>query len=464
MVQHHFLLVSFPAQGHLNPALQLAHRLTRMGVLVTLATTVRMHRGLDKTSTIPGLSFAPFSDGYDDGFKPEEGKVSDDFIASYLLELRRRGSESIANLIASVKQNGGHPFTCIVHTMLLTWATELARQLHLPSALLWAQPATVFSIYYYYFKDDDFIRNKLSSVSNLMELPGLPPFEPRDLPSFITSPSGVYAFLLPSLGEDLRILQQEPNPIVLANTFEELEANALRAVGDSFRMMAVGPLVPSVLLHRKDSVDSCNYDYMEWLDSKPESSVIYVSFGSLCVLSKRQMEEIARGLIDSERPFLWSIREEKEQEKVSEYMEEIEGKGKIVRWCKQAEILSHRSLGCFVSHCGWNSSLESLAAGVPVLGVPQWGDQTTNSMLTEQVWKTGVRVKVAGGGGGGIARADEIRRCVEEVMGNGEKGKEVRKNVARWREASRGAMEEGGSSDRNLRALLDQLSAAPSNC
>ncbi|XP_028759543.1 crocetin glucosyltransferase, chloroplastic-like [Neltuma alba] len=465
MVHHHFLILAFPAQGHINPALQLAHRLIRMGVLVTLSTTVRMHRRMDKTSTnIPGLSFAPFSDGFDDGYKPEEG--SDDLKASaehYMSEFRRRGSESLADLIVSSKQNGGHPFTCIVHTMLLPWTTELARQFHLPSALLWVQPATLFDIFYYYFKDDNLIKNKLSSASNSIELPGLPPLEPPELPSFITCLSGTYAFVLPLMGEELRILQQEANPTVLLNTFEELEADALRVLDDSFRAIAVGPLVPSILLDGENLWDTRN-DYMEWLSSKPESSVIYISFGSLCVLPKRQMEEIARGLIDSGRPFLWSIREEEEQEKVSEYAEEMEEKGKIVRWCKQAEILSHKSVGCFVSHCGWNSSLESLVAGVPVVGIPQWADQTTNAKLIEQVWKTGVKVRVTKEeDGAGIARGEEIRRCVEEVMGNGERGKEVKKKAAEWGEVSREAGKAGGSSDSRLRALLDELVSAPNN-
>ncbi|KAK4266593.1 hypothetical protein QN277_027488 [Acacia crassicarpa] len=468
MAQHHFLLIAFPALGHINPVLQFAHRLIRTGILVTVSTTLHMHSRMDKmtSATIPGLSFAPFSDGYDDGYKYRDSS-SDDFQAStekYFSELRRFGTESLANLISSVKQNGAHPFTCIVHTMLLSWATELARKLHLPSALLWVQPAAVFAIFHYYFKDDSFIKNKLSSVSsNSIELPGLPLLEPQDLPSFVTSVSGVGPIILRSLAEDLRVLQQEPNPTVLFNTFEELEADALRVVRDTFRTIAIGPFVPSILLDRENnSSDSCN-DNMEWLSTKTESSVIYISFGSLSVLSKRQMEEMARGLIDSGRPFLWSIREEKEQEKVGEYMEEMEEKGRIVKWCKQGEILSHKSVGCFVSHCGWNSSLESLVAGVPVVGIPQWADQATNAKLIGEVWKTGVRVTTEEDDGERIVREDEIRRCVEEVMGDGERGKEVRKNAAKWREVSKEAVQVGGSSDASLRALLDQIGATPTN-
>ncbi|KAK4266597.1 hypothetical protein QN277_027492 [Acacia crassicarpa] len=464
MVQDHFLLLAYPSPGHLNPVLHLAHRLIRMGALVTVSTTVEMLRRTHYTSTpIPGLSFFHFSDAHDDdegGNDPS--KSSSDHCFS---DFWRRGSRSLANLITSVKQNGGHPFTCIVHTMLFPWATELARQHHLPSALLWIQPATLFGIFHYYFKDDSFIKNKLPSPSNSMiELPGLPPLKSRELPSVITSPSGVYAFVLPLMGEDLRILQQEQNPTVLVNTFEELEPDTLRALRDSFRTIAIGPLVPSILLDGEIPPDSGD-DYMEWLSSKAESSVIYISFGSLSVLSKRQMEEIARGLIESGRPWLWSIREEEEKEKVGEYREEMEEKGKIVSWCKQVEVLSHKSVGCFVSHCGWNSSLESLVAGVPVVAIPQMADQLTNAKLIEDVWKTGVRVTVEDGGDDGeeIVRGEEIRRSVEEVMGDGARGKEMRKNAAKWRELSREAVKVGGSSDANLMAFVDQLGGAPNN-
>ncbi|PQQ18455.1 crocetin glucosyltransferase chloroplastic [Prunus yedoensis var. nudiflora] len=126
-----------------------------------------------------------------------------------------------------------------------------------------------------------------------------------------------------------------------------------------------------------------------------------MSFGSVSALSKDQMEEIAKGLLDYGRPFLWVIREkeerneqdneaEKEEEKLS-CREELEELGKIVLWCCQLEVLSNPSLGCFVTHCGWNSSMESLVSGVPVVAFPLWTDQRTNAKLIEDTWKTGVR-------------------------------------------------------------------------
>lgn len=183
--------------------------------------------------------------------------------------------------------------------------------------------------------------------------------------------------------------------------------------------------------------------YVEWLDSKEDKSVVYISFGSYFVLSKRQTEEIASALLDSGFPFLWVIRvkeEEKEEEEELCFREELEGKGKLVKWCSQVEVLSHGSVGCFVTHCGWNSTMESLVSGVPMVAFPQWSDQKTNAKLIEDVWKIGVRVE---NDGDGIVEKEEIRKCVEEVMGSGE----LRMNVKKWKGLAREAAKEGGPSD-----------------
>ncbi|XP_061369162.1 phloretin 4'-O-glucosyltransferase-like [Gastrolobium bilobum] len=476
MVQHRFLLIAYPIQGHINPALQFAKRLIGMGVHVTFATSVYNYRRMTKKSTVHGLSFATFSDGYDDGYNAND----DSDLVSYMKELKRRGSESLRNIIFSSAQEG-HPFTCLVYTLLLQWAGAVAREFHLPTAVLWIQPATVFDIYYYYFNEfGDYISDKSKDPTCLIELPGLPfSLTTRDLPSFLLA-SNMYTFALPSFKEQLEELDLVTNPTVLVNTFEELETEALRAV-DKFRMIPIGPLIPSAFLDGKDPSDTSfggdivhvvsNDDYLEWLDSKPELSVIYVSFGSLAVLPKRQTEEIARALIDCGRPFLWVIRkkenenenenegkelQEKEKEEELSCMEELEKIGKIVKWCSQVEVLSHPSLGCFVTHCGWNSTLESLATGVPTVAFPQWTDQATNAKLIEDVWKTGVRLD-GEVNEEGIVEAKEIKKRLEVVMESGEKEEELRKNAKKWKSLAREAVKEGGSSDKNLRTFLDDV-------
>ncbi|KAE8022886.1 hypothetical protein FH972_008647 [Carpinus fangiana] len=458
MVRPHFLVVTYPAQGHINPGLQFAKRLIRLGAHVTFLTSVAARSRMAKTSDPDGLSFSTFSDGFKDG----------DDASHYMSEIKRRGTQALTDLVVS-SANEGRPFTGLVYTILLPWAADVASEFHLPSALLWIQPAMVLDIYYYFFNGyGDVIRNSSNDPSSPIQLPGLPLLTSRDLPSFLLA-SNTYTFMLPTFQEQLEALEKESKPRILVNTFDALEPESLRAI-EKFNLIGIGPLTPSAFLDGKDPSDNSfggdlfqsSKDYIEWLNSKPASSVIYVSFGSLLELSKQQMEEIARGLLDSGRPFLWVIRdkqngeEEKEEDKLS-CKEELEEKGKIVPWCSQLEVLSHPSLGCFVTHCGWNSTLESLVSGVPVVAFPQWTDQGTNAKLIEDMWKTGVRVIA---NEDGIVKSDEIKRCLELVIEGGEKGEGLRINAKKWRDLAREASKEGGSSYENLKSFVDEIEEA----
>ncbi|KAH0710689.1 hypothetical protein KY284_012116 [Solanum tuberosum] len=300
-----------------------------------------------------------------------------------------------------------------------------------------------------------------------IQLPGLPQLKTKDLPSFLL-PSNVKGSLrvaLPPFKELINTLDSEINPKILVNTFDELEPNALKAI-ENYKFYGIGPLIPSAFLDGNDPLDSCfgadlfdkSNDYIEWLYTKENSSVVYISFGSLMNPSISQMEEISKGLIDIGRPFLWIIKEDEKnkesEKKVIGCIEELEKIGKIVPWCSQLEVLRHPSLGCFVSHCGWNSALESLACGVPVVAFPQWTDQMTNAKQIEDVWKSGVRVNV---NEDGIVESEELKRCIECVMDGGVKGEEMRKNAKKWKELAREAVKEGGSSHKNLKAFIDEV-------
>lgn len=456
--RHHFLLVTYPAQGHINPALQFAKRLLRIGVHITFATCISAYRRMAKGAPAPeGLDFVEFSDGYDDGFNP-----SDD-VERFMSEIRRHGSQTLTDIIVS-SADKGRPITCLVYTLLLPWAAEVARVLHVPSALLWIQPAAVLDIYYYYFFNEDY-KNTIINNSPVIELPGLPLLTKSDLPSFLDPSNDAYTFALPTFREQLEALAKETNPKVLVNTFDALEPLALKAI-EKLNLIAIGPLIPSAFLDGKDPSDTCfggdlfqcTKNYIEWLNTMPVSSVIYLSFGSISILSKQQMEEIAQGLLQSGRPFLWVIRaknQNAEEDQLINCLEELKQQGLIVPWCSQVEVLSHPSLGCFVTHCGWNSTTESLVCGVPVVAFPQWTDQGTNAKLVEDVWKTGVRVRAAKVGG--IVEAGEINRCVEIIMGGGEKGEEMRSNAKKWKDLAREAVKECGSSDKNLKAFVDRI-------
>ncbi|XP_042521131.1 UDP-glycosyltransferase 75C1-like [Macadamia integrifolia] len=446
--EKHFLLVTFPCQGHLNPTLQLAkHLISTTGTKVTLATTVYGQRLMTNTNTntlplIPGLSFAFFSNGFDDSNIP-----SDD--PNYVCaQLKRVGSHSFSNLLNSFNE-GPHPVTFIVYTILLPWVADVARSMHIPSAFLWISSATVFTLYYHFFNGHDHLIETSTSID---ELPGLPPLTRQDLPSFF-QPSSPHTYVLPIFREHFQALQQETHPRVLMNTFDALEGLALRTMS-KLNVIGIGPSTPL-----EDKAYGCDlfrdktgFDYTEWLNSKPAGSVVYVSFGSLVVLSKRQIEEIFHGLKESKRPFLWMLRS-LESMKELELDEEVEGK--IVGWCSQVEVLNHGSVGCFVTHCGWNSTVESLVAGVPVVGCPHISDQPTNAKMIESVFETGVRAKVSEEEEG-IVEREEIKRCLNMMMG-GERGEEMRRNALKWKELAMEAMGKDGSSTRNFLAFVEEV-------
>ncbi|XP_048333031.2 phloretin 4'-O-glucosyltransferase [Ziziphus jujuba] len=452
-----FLLVAFPVQGHINPGLHFAKRIISIGAHVTFVTALSAHRRMSTggSTTVPGLSFAPFSDGYEDGFKPGVDREH------YLSEISRCGSKHLSDLILS-GAGDGQPFTGLVSTIFMPWALEVAHELQLPSALLWVQPAAVFDLFFYFFHGyGDLIKNNSNNPSCSIELPGLPlKFTGPELPSFLHA-SNTDILGLKIFENQFELLDKEKNPKVLVNTFDGLETEALRSIR-KFNLIGIGPLnIPSDTSFGGDPFQ-ISEDYKEWLDSKPKRSVIYVSFGSICVLSNPQMEEIGRALLDFGSPFLWVMRrkqkvqengKEKEEEEVS-CREELEKLGKIVPWCSQLDVLSNTSLGCFVTHCGWNSTLESLVCGVPMVAFPQRVEQGTNAMLVEDVWKTGLRVKA---NKEGIVERHEIKRCLELVMEDEEIGEKITRNAKKWKDLGREAAMEGGSSDKNLKAFLKMI-------
>ncbi|KAJ4958777.1 hypothetical protein NE237_025888 [Protea cynaroides] len=442
---HHFLVLAYPLQGHINPALQFAKHVLLTGARVTFVTSFSAYSHRENTSSAPpGLTFAPFSDGHDAVIK-----INDPDPYNHVSEIKRIGSKFTTDLIANLAKEG-RPITCIVYSLIIPWAAQIARDLGVPSALLWIQPATVFNLYYHYFHGYEAVM-----TSDQIELPGLPLLTSKDVPSFFfdSNKSGIQVFQ-----EHFETLEQETKPWVLVNTFDALEPQSLRAIA-KFNLIGIGPLLnnPSDKSFRADLFHEGSKDYMEWLNSKMDASVVYVSFGSLAELSKPQMEAIGNGLLESRRPFLWVIREGEEDKEKAEIMVRFEEKnpeGLIVPWCSQVDVLSHPSVGCFVTHCGWNSTLEGLVAGVPMVGFPCFSDQPSNVKLIQDVWRTGVRVRVSDEDG--IVKSEEIVRCLKMVMED-ESGEEMRKAAKRWSVLSREAVKEGGSSHRNIRDFMKEI-------
>lgn len=250
---------------------------------------------------------------------------------------------------------------------------------------------------------------------------------------------------------------------IILNTFQELEAEVLDAIRIKYpHLYPIGPLS---MLHKKFSISKNNnqlesIDFnlwkedvkcMKWLDERDKGSVVYVNFGSLVIMNAKQLREFAWGLSNSKYNFLWIIRPNLvdcggEVITNDEYLKEIEHRGLILEWC-----LSHSSIGGYLSHCGWNSTLESICEGVPMACWPFFAEQQTNCFYACNRWGIGMEID----SDSDVSR-EQVEGLVKELMG-GEKGKEMKKKCVEWKHKVEVATSLGGSSYNNFQSLVLQL-------
>ncbi|KAM3327944.1 anthocyanidin 3-O-glucosyltransferase 2 [Capsicum galapagoense] len=215
---------------------------------------------------------------------------------------------------------------------------------------------------------------------------------------------------------------------------------------------------------------------IKWLDEQPNSSVVFLCFGTIGSFEPEQVKEIAVALERSGHRFLWSLRRPPPKGKIempSDYdnseevltegfLDRTKGIGKVVGWAPQVTVLSHSAVGAFVSHCGWNSTLEGVCCGVPIAAWPLHAEQQMNAFLlvkelglAVEIWMDYVK-DFEGKNPVVIVSAEEVEGAIQKLMENGEEN-ELRKRVKEMQEKSRIAMEEGGSSYTSLRLLIEDF-------
>ncbi|XP_014512128.1 UDP-glycosyltransferase 84B2 [Vigna radiata var. radiata] len=460
MEELHVLLVAFSAQGHINPLLRLGKSLLTRGLHVSLATTELVYHRVFKSSTADAASSVPTSitiNGiqvifFADGLGTGQINFTVD---SYMELIGKFGPDNLSNLIETHFLNASKKLACIINNPFVPWVADVAANYSIPCACLWIQPCALYAIYYRFYNNlNDF--PTLENPSMSVKLPGLPLLQPQDLPSFVL-PSNPFGSIPKVLSEMLQ--HTKKLKWVLANSFYELEKDVIDSMAELCPITAVGPLVPPSLLDQDENEDvgiemwkpqdSC----MEWLNHQPPSSVIYVSFGSLIVFTAQQLESIAKALKNSNKPFLWVIKNKEGEEAVplpEGFVEESKEQGMVVPWCPQTKVLSHPAIACFLTHCGWNSMLEAITTGTTMIAWPQWTDQPTNAKLISDVFRLGVRLTQ---GSDGFVATEEVERAIEQVFAS----EEFNRKASELKRAAREAVAHGGSSDRNIQSFVDEI-------
>ena len=271
------------------------------------------------------------------------------------------------------------------------------------------------------------------------QFPDFPSIEGCILPAFMDFHAAQYEFLKFRDGDIYNTSR------VIEGPYVEL----LERINGGKKVWALGPLNP-LAIEKKDFRHSC----MEWLDKQEPNSVIYVSFGSLTTLTEEQIQQIASGLEQSKQKFIWMLRdagkgnifdgsEAKEGKLENGFEERVKCMGLVIRdWAPQLEILNHSSTGGFMTHCGWNSCLESLTMGVPIAAWPVHSDQPRNTVLMTEVLKVGLVVK-DWAQRNEVVSASVVENAVRRLMETKE-GAEMRDRAVKLKHAIHRSMDEGG--------------------
>eukprot|EP00267_Zea_mays_P055811 XP_023155847.1 UDP-glycosyltransferase 83A1 [Zea mays] len=241
---------------------------------------------------------------------------------------------------------------------------------------------------------------------------------------------------------------------IICNTFREVEPEALWALLPN--ALPVGPLVVPMSKPTTGHFFSEDLTCLTWLDTQAPGSVIYVAFGSSTVFDATRFHELANGLVQSGCPFIWVVRPNFAEEIDEDWFNNrfkrsvINGKGLIVTWAPQQRVLSHPSVACFVTHCGWNSTMEAVLHGVPFLCCPYFADQFCNQSYVCNVWKTGLKLC---SNEQGVVTGEEIKEKVVQLL----RDEDIKARVAMWKNIACASIREGGSSHANLLRLVDLL-------
>ncbi|KAK1267972.1 UDP-glycosyltransferase 73B4 [Acorus gramineus] len=458
--KEHVLIFPFMAKGHTIPLIDLTHSLLHLSLRVTFITTPInlpfILRSLPPPSSALQVLTLPFptSPLLPPSCQSTDHLPSPDLYPTFL-HLTKLLRRPFHGLLLNLSSSGDLPL-CVVADYFLGWTHDACAEFNLPRLVFHGMGAFSLAV------SDALCVHKPyeGCADSAFAVPGAPEslrLTRDDVPRIVVewdSEDDPFAQFMKEVGAR----DFEGCWGVVVNSFVALEGDYVGLVESFYKAGQKAWLVgPLLLCGQPDNDTNSGPDearFSEWLDGKPNGSVIYVSFGTQTHLSDGQLDEIAHGLEMSGCDFLWAVR--------SATWVQPDGlereKGFVARgWVNQRRVLNHRATGGFMTHCGWNSVLESLSAGLPMLAWPMIGEQQLNAKFVVDEARAGLRIPTGPADVDvGIVGRAVIAEGVEELMG-GEKGKRARERARELGEAGKRAVQPGGSSYTCLTELIDEL-------
>ncbi|GAA0173924.1 transferase [Lithospermum erythrorhizon] len=439
------VLVPAPFQGHITPMLQLGSILESSGFSIVVA-----HSEYNAPDPLnhSGFMFLPLPDNVADCDKTFMNMMN--VLDTININCKLPFQDYLAQLMENVEVDG--EVVCIVFDTIMTFVNDVANSLQLPTIVM--RPfSSAYSRAHEYLMD---LRSEnclpLPECQMGETVPNFHPFKFKDMPLLLTNeiPDRLFEFLKKShdIGSSCAIIW---------NTMDEIEHHHLSLVQKDFQVpiFSIGPFHKMAPTSKTSLIEEDN-NCIEWLDKQAPNSVLYVSLGSITSMDEKELMETAWGLIGSEQPFLWVIRDKsvngaKFNSQLPDGFDEIIGnRGCIVKWAPQKKVLQHSAVGGFWSHCGWNSTLESISEGVPMICRPDFSDQRINTRYVTDVWNVGWEME-------GPVDRESVEKIVTKLMVDVE-GKDMRKKAVDMKHKFQDSMKEGGSSFLCLNELTEFIS------
>ncbi|XP_015868230.2 UDP-glycosyltransferase 76B1 [Ziziphus jujuba] len=441
------VLFPLPCQGHINPMLQLANILYSKGFSISIIHT---SFNCPNPSNYPHFTFHSIGEGLSES----EASIHDGFAFLSLLNTKYVDPfrECLGRMLCDVSEE---PVACLISDATFYFTQAVAESLKVPRIVLKTESASSFLVFAALplLRERGYIPIQDSRLEEpVVEFPHL---KVKDLPLVVTSTPEVFYQVIDSV-----VSETKASSGLIWNTFEELEHSELTRMRNEFPI----PIFPIGPFHNASFSNSSSSSLtpedkscISWLNTQPHKSVIYVSFGSIADLNEAEFLEVAWGLANSNQPFLWVVRpglvngSEWLESLPNGFLENLNGRGNIVKWAPQQEVLAHPAVGAFWTHNGWNSTMESIREGVPMICMPRFGDQLVNARYVSQVWKVGLQLEK------GLKRG-YIEKTIEKLMVEKE-GEEIRFRISKLKEKANLCLKQDASSYKSLESLVSHISS-----
>nr|QDM38900.1 UDP-glycosyltransferase UGT88A29 [Glycyrrhiza uralensis] len=415
-------LVIYPAAlvGHIVPFIELCkHILTHkpsLSIHIFLTITPRFNTSTIShcTTTIPSITFHYLPNLVTPSSNPNP-----------LFENIHINTQNLHEALLSISKT--HTIKALIFDLFCFHSLTVASKLKIPAYCFFTCSASALALFLHTPTIHNNTEKSLIELNTCIHIPGVPPVPSRDMPEpMLERGSEVYEIF-----HQFSLLMSKLEGVIV-NTFEALEPRSLKAISDGLcvpngptpPIYCVGPLLASNK-ETKTELDEC----LSWLNSQPSKSVVFLCFGSMGVFSIEQLYEMANGLERSGQRFMWVVRNPTrgQSEKQNNdsfrldsllpegFLDRTRDRGLVVKdWAPQVEVLNHDSVGGFVTHCGWNSVLEAVCAGVPMVAWPLYAEQRFNRVVL--VKEMGVALWMRESNESGFVTASEVEERVRELM------------------------------------------------